>query len=110
MSWWLEKPFRMVQNNLRDVDAGMDADEEVRRLLDLGANVVQLGCGGITAFTETALPCQRPSPFLKGDKFGELLEKCHQNGIRVSARFDFSKVHVSYLTTDPVWVSASKNK
>ncbi len=108
MDWWMEKPFRMIQNNLRDIDAKMDADEEVRWLLSFGANVVQLGCGGITAFTPTEQLFQRKSPYLKGDKFGELLAKCHQNGIRVIARFDVSKAHESYLTTNPDWFSRSR--
>ena len=108
MDWWMEKPFRMIQNNLRDIDAEMDADEEIRWLLSFGANVVQLGCGGITAFTPTKQPFQRKSPYLKGDKFGELLAKCHQNGIRVIARFDVSKAHESYLTTNPDWFSRSR--
>ncbi len=107
MKWWMEKPFRMIQNNLRDIDAGMDADEEVKWLLWFGANVVQLGCGGITAFTPTEQSFQRKSPYLRGDKFGELLEKCHENGIRVIARFDVSKVHRSFLETNPEWFSRS---
>lgn len=107
MDWWREKPFRMIQNNLRDIDGGMDADLEVKWLLDFGANVVQLGCGGISAFTQTQQPFQKKSPYLQGDKFGELLEKCHQNGIRVIARFDVSKAHISYLETHPEWFSRS---
>jgi len=107
MDWWREKPFRMIQNNLRDIDGGMDADIEVRQLLDFGANVVQLGCGGISAFTQTQQPFQKKSPYLQGDKFGELLEKCHQNGIRVIARFDVSKAHVSFLESNPEWFSRS---
>ena len=36
----------MVQNNLRDIDGAMDVDYEVDMLKKLGANVVQVGCGG----------------------------------------------------------------
>ena len=107
MSWWTEKPFRMIQNNLRDIDGTMDAELEVKWLLDFGANVVQLGCGGISAFTETEQPFQKKSPYLQGDKFGELLKKCHENGIRVIARFDVSKAHVNFLEIHPEWFSRS---
>ncbi len=103
MSWWMEKPFRMVQNNLRDIDGAMDVDYEVAMLKKLGANVVQVGCGGISAFGPSKLACQRPTPYLQGDKFGEIIEKCHAAGIRVIARFDISKVHKDYLETDPDW-------
>lgn len=105
MSWWLEKPYRQVQNNLRDIDGEMDVDYEVAMLKDLGANVVQVGCGGISAFGPSKLDCQRPTPYLQGDKFGEIITKCHENGIRVIARFDPSKVHQDYLTTNPEWFS-----
>ena len=104
MNWWLEHKFRMVQNNLRDIDALMDADKEVAYLKKIHANVVQLGCGGITAFSETEHPSQKRSPWLKNDKFGELLEKCHENGIRVIARFDASKVDRSFEKRHPEWL------
>jgi hypothetical protein len=42
------------------------------------------------------LDCQYRNPYLKGDFFGELVQKCHDNGIRVIARFDFSKTHESF--------------
>ena len=93
MNWWMEKPYRMVQNNLRDIDGAMDVDYEVDMLKKLGANVVQVGCGGISAYGPSQLACQRPTPYLQGDKFGEIVEKCHAAGIRVIARFDISKVH-----------------
>ena len=102
--WWTEHKYRMIQNNLRDIDAGMDVDFEVAMLKKLHANVVQLGCGGITAFSQTTLGCQKKSPFLQGDKFGELLTKCHENNIRVIARFDVSKVHVDFEKTHPEWL------
>lgn len=103
MNWWMKTPFRMVQNNLRDIDGAMDVDYEVAMLKKLGANVVQAGCGGISAYGPSQLACQRSTPFLQGDKFGELVEKCHAAGIRVIARFDISKVHKDYLATNPDW-------
>ena len=109
MSWWLEHRFRMIQNNLRDIDAAMDVDEEVAWLLRLHANVVQLGCGGITAFSEMHLASQKRSPWLKEDKFGALLKKCHENGIRVIARFDASKVDQSFEALHPEWLLKNAN-
>lgn len=103
-SWWLEHKFRMIQNNLRDIDGAMDVDAEIRMLKKMHANVVQLGCGGITAFSETMLECQKRSPYLQGDKFGELIEKCHANGIRVNARFDVSKVDEDFENVHPEWL------
>ena len=43
MSWWTEKRFRMIQNNLRDIDAGMDVEAYVETLKEFGANVCMVG-------------------------------------------------------------------
>ncbi|MBW7571335.1 alpha-amylase family protein [Caproiciproducens faecalis] len=98
MAWWLENRMRMIQNNLRDIDAQMDIDYEIQKLKEFGANVVQVGCGGITSFFPSELDCQYRNPYMKGDFFGELIQKCHENGIRVIARFDFSKTHESFYS------------
>ena len=108
MKWWMEHKFRMIQNNLRDIDGSMDVDLEIAMLKKFHANVVQVGCGGISAFSDTGLDCQRKTPFLKGDKFGELVEKCHSNQIRVIARFDVSKVHESFEASHPEWLQRTE--
>ncbi len=107
MEWWKKKRFRMIQNNLRDIDAGMDVDRYIEYLKEFGANVCMVGCGGITAFYPTELECQRTSPYLTDDFFGNLLQKCHENGIRVIARFDFSKTHKEFVHSHPEWFSRS---
>ena len=104
MKWWMDHKFRMVQNNLRDIDGSMDVDLEISMLKKFHANVVQVGCGGISAFSDTGLDCQKKTPFLQGDKFGELVEKCHAENIRVIARFDVSKVHQSFEASHPEWL------
>ena len=55
MKWWMEHKFRMIQNNLRDIDGSMDVDLEIAMLKKFHANVVQVGCGGISAFSDTGL-------------------------------------------------------
>ena len=110
MEWWLEHNFRMIQNNLRDTDGDLDVDEEIRMLKEFGANVLQIGCGGITAFTPTSLDCQRYSEYLNGDMFGRLVNQCHENGIRVIARFDFSKTHQDFFEQFPEWFALPDGK
>lgn len=107
MAWWSNRRFRMVQNNFRDVDCCIDIDQYVAILKSFHADVCMVGCGGITAFHPTGLNCQLESPYLQGDFFGELLEKCHENGIRVIARFDFSKTNRIFLEKHPEWFSQS---
>lgn len=103
MTWWLKNNIRMIQNNIRDIDAELDIDRHIEWLKDFGANTLQIGCGGITAFHPSKLEFQWRSPYMKGDFFGEMLEKCHQNGIRVIARFDFSKTHECFYEDHPDW-------
>lgn len=103
MTWWMKNNLRMIQNNLRDEDAKIDVDRHMEWLKSFGINVLQIGCGGITAFHPTKLACQYESPYMKGDFLGEIVEKCHANGIKVIARFDFSKTHESFFVDHPSW-------
>lgn len=107
MAWWQSEKLRMIQNNLRDIDADMDVSQYVRRLKEFGANACMVGCGGITSFYPSQLDCQTPSPYLKGDFFGRLVEECHAEDIKVIARFDFSKAHEGFYQTHPEWFSLS---
>lgn len=103
MTWWLQNNIRMIQNNIRDIDAKMDIDRHIEWLKRFDANTLQIGCGGITAFYPTELDFQWKNPYMDGDFFGEILEKCHRNGIRVIARFDFSKTHECFYPEHPDW-------
>lgn len=105
MPWWHKNNIRMIQNNIRDVDVSMDIDRHIEWLKSFDVNVLQIGCGGITAFHPSKLDCQVVNPYMKGDFFGEVLKKCHENGIRVIARFDFSKTHESLFEKYPEWYS-----
>ncbi|MCI8623643.1 MAG: hypothetical protein HFG26_08280 [Provencibacterium sp.] len=103
MPWWTRNNLRLIQNNLRDIDVAADIDALIREWESFSCNAVMVGAGGISSFFPTKLPYQRPSPYLKGDFLGELTEKCHQKGIRVFARFDFSKTHESLFPEHPGW-------
>ncbi|MDI6618082.1 MAG: family 10 glycosylhydrolase [Clostridiales bacterium] len=109
MKWWEKNNLRMIQNNIRDIDAMMDIDKHIEWLKSFDANVLEIGCGGITAFHPTELECQYPSPYMKGDFFKEVVEKCHANNIRVIARFDFSKTHESFYEKHSDWYSRKKD-
>jgi len=103
MKWWQDNRMRMVQNNLRDIDGAMDVDALVAELQDFCCNTVMVGASGITTFFQGSLPSDVPSTYLQGDKLGEIVEKCHAAGIRVIARFDFSKTHISLEEQHPEW-------
>ncbi len=50
MAWWLENNIRMIQNNIRDIDARIDIDRLIECLKSFDVNTLQIGCGGITSF------------------------------------------------------------
>ncbi|WP_101908424.1 hypothetical protein [Marasmitruncus massiliensis] len=106
MPWWLKNNIRMIQNNIRDVDALIDIDKHIQWIKSLHANVLQIGCGGITSFYPTQQKeFQWLNPYMKGDFIGNVVEKAHANGIRVIVRFDFSKTHESFYVNHYDWYS-----
>ena len=105
--WWLE-PQRMVQTNLREIDATMDLDRYVREIKDFGANVVLFNVGGIVANYPTDLRYHYRNPYMKGDLVGTVLERLHAEGIRVIGRFDFSKINEKFAAQRPEWLYVSE--
>ncbi|OBR63751.1 hypothetical protein A7K91_08260 [Paenibacillus oryzae] len=103
MSWWTGNTLRLVQNNLREVDADLDVDKLISQLKAMDANVLMMNAGGMFAFYPSRLPYQYVTPYLKGDLLGETIHKAHKNGIRFIARFDFSKAHESIFEKRPEW-------
>lgn len=103
MAWWLKNNLRMIQNNIRDIDVKINPEKYVAWLKYFHANTLQIGCGGITAHYPSRLPTQFVNPNLDGDFIQGVVEACHRSGIRVIARFDFSKTHSSFLEAYPQW-------
>jgi hypothetical protein len=101
--WWQERPMRLVQTNLRETDVTIDPDRFVESLLEFHANVVLFNAGGIVANYPTQLPFQHVNPHLRGDFLGEVLERTHAAGIRLIARFDFSKCGEAIAADRPEW-------
>lgn len=108
MQWWMQNTQRLIQTNLRATDAALDRDALLGRLLDLKANVLLLNTGGLVSFYPTDLPFHYRSPYLgRGDLTGDMVKRCHDNGIRFMARFDFSKIHESIFEKNPSWAYRS---
>jgi len=105
--WWLE-PQRMLQTNLREIDATMDLDRYVREVKDFGANVVLFNVGGIVGNYPTELPYHYRNPHMQGDLVATVLERLHAEGIRVIGRFDFSKINEKFAAQQPEWLYVSE--
>ncbi|TVY11294.1 family 10 glycosylhydrolase [Paenibacillus cremeus] len=108
MNWWDGNNLRLIQNNLREIDADMNVDRELDRLQEFGANTWMINAGGIFAFYPSRLGYQYVTPYLKKDLLREAVDKAHARGIKLIARFDFSKAHESIFAKRPEWFYRSK--
>jgi hypothetical protein len=108
--WW-QHPFRMLQTNLREIDAGMDVEQVLDDIQGHGADAWLLNGGGILSFYPTSLEFQTPNPHLadrpSGDFVGDALAAARARGMRVLARMDFSKVSADIGRRHPEWLFVS---
>lgn len=107
-AWWQTQQWRLIQTNLREIDMlDVDAQQVIRDLESFKANVLLLNAAGIIASYPTNLPFHFQSPYLTGDSLQEILDACHNAGIRVMARTDFSKVRRPIYEAHPDWAYVS---
>ena len=106
-TWWNRAPYRLVQTNLREIDATMDVEAYVQSMVDASVNVVLINVGGIVANYPTKLPFQFRNPYMKGDLVGDLIKGLHSQGIKVIGRFDFSKINEALAAKKPEWLYIS---
>ncbi|MFN2272866.1 MAG: alpha-amylase family protein [Anaerolineae bacterium] len=108
-NWWQEKPIRLVQTNLREIDARRDPREIVREAKDFGANAILFSVGGIVSFYPSSLEYQTLSPYIAGQDFvaqdfvGQGLDEAKKLGLRFIARLDLSKAHRHVYEAHPEW-------
>lgn len=103
--WWMDTPVRLVQTNLREIDAGLDPRRLARQAAEFPANALLFGMGGIVAYYPTRTEFHYPSPHMPPgrDLFGEMLREAHARGIRVIGRFDLSKAQKPVYDAHPEW-------
>ena len=107
LPWW-RHPQRLLQTNLREIDATMDLEAYLREVRESGASVVLFNVGGIVANYPTALPFHYRNPNMKGDLVGTVLERLHASGLRMIGRFDFSKINETIAARHPDWLYVSE--
>ncbi|HZG25457.1 MAG TPA: hypothetical protein VEZ17_12790 [Chitinophagaceae bacterium] len=108
-TWWNRAPYRLVQTNLREIDANMNVDAYVQSMVDASATIVLINVGGIVANYPTKLPYHYRNTFMKGDLVGDLVRKLHEKGIKVIGRFDFSKINEKLAEKKPGWLYVGTN-
>lgn len=103
--WWKRNNLRVIQMNLPAYEAAtINADSVVADLVATSANTLLINAGGIMAFYPTRLDFHYRNPYLKDNNvLAGIVRKCHDNGIKVIVRFDFSRVHESIFKAHPDW-------
>jgi hypothetical protein len=103
LGWWKHNNLRVMQANLPAYEGNLNADSLVQDLLSFSANTLIINAGGIMAFYPTKLENQYVNPYMNGNMLMDVIEKCHNNGIKVITRFDFSRAHESIFKKHPDW-------
>lgn len=110
--WW-ERPFEMLQTNLREIDAGLDVEANLTAIADHGADTWLINTGGILANYPTELPFHTRNPFLaersSGDLIGDAVAAAHDRGLRLMSRMDFSKIARPVADDHPDWCFRSRS-
>lgn len=102
--WWKRNNLRTIQLNLPAYEAAkLQADTIVKDLLAFSANTLIINAGGIMAFYESKLDFHYLNPYMKPGELGRIVRRCHEKGIRVVVRFDFSRADVSIFQKYPDW-------
>jgi hypothetical protein len=107
MDWWQQKPMRLIQTNLREIDVMLDIDKYMRSLEDFSANVLLFNVGGIVANYPSDLKFHYVNPHLKNDFTGKVIERVHEKGMKFIARFDFSRLNEVCALPNPNWLYRS---
>lgn len=101
---WYERPLRLVQTVLREIDApDYDAERVVDYVQRIKGNALVINGGGLWAFYRTEHPLQRVIPGMKGDIVGEVVEAARARGIHVLVRVDFRGGPPSVYEAHPDW-------
>ncbi len=102
--WWKRNNLRLIQMNLPAYEAAsIKAEEIVADLNDFSANTLIINAAGIMAFYESELDFEYINPYMKPGELARIVNQCHQNGIRVIVRFDFSRAHETVFKAHPDW-------
>lgn len=101
--WWENEPIRLIQTNLRQIDADRDPEVIVQQVKNLGANAILVSCAGIRAFYQTDLKYHKKAIALKGDFAVEARKAARDKGLRFVGRLDLSKADAGFYKDNPDW-------
>ncbi|WFR62770.1 hypothetical protein P9222_32460 [Paenibacillus amylolyticus] len=103
--WW-QQPLRIIQPNMQVKDtARINPEKLADQITEMGANAMVFNTGGIYAWYSSQVKFHVHNEYLPQDRdlLRELIDSCHQRGIRFIARFDFSKAEDAVYLQRPQW-------
>lgn len=103
--WW-QQPLRIIQPNMQVKDTEkIDPERLADQMLEMGANAMVFNVGGIYAWYRSNVAFHVQNEYLPrgSDLLRDMIQSCHQRGIRFIARFDFSKAEDSVYLQKPQW-------
>lgn len=109
MTDWWHSPQRIVQTNLRLVDASLDPETVASDLAAIGATAMLFNVGGIFGWYPSDLPLQAHNPRLDRDLVGEMIAAAHRHNIRFIGRYDLSKGTRIAYDAHPDWFCVNKD-
>ena len=102
--WWKRNNLRLIQMNLPAYEAAnLVAEEIVQDLNNFSANTLIINAAGIMAYYQSDLDFEYTNPYMKPGELKRIIDQCHQSGIRVIVRFDFSRAHETIFKAHPDW-------
>ena len=98
------RPFRMIQPNLRKIDAkGLEPKRLVDQVIEYGGNAMLVNGGGIVAWYPSDVPFHPVNEYMRRDFLAKVLQEAHRRGLKVLVRLDVSKNHEELYKEHPEW-------
>lgn len=104
-AWFTAEPMRISWNILRQVDGHESGTALIEQAAANDINLVVITAGGVVAFYPTRIPYHQRSDGARAgnDLFGDASRAAKARGLRVGARFDFSRLSGDALRDHPEW-------
>ena len=103
--YWYQQPLRILQTVLRETDGeNYNVDSLIQYMNRSHSNVLVVNGGGIVDFFQNTLSMANVNPYIgKRDLLAEIVNGCHEAGIKVIARVDFRGVEKERYDLHPDW-------
>lgn len=103
-SFW-ERPVRIIQNNLRAVDAdGMDVAKLMQEQFEYGSNAIIANAGGLLCWYDSEVSSQPKNPWLSFDYVQAVIQEAHRLKMKVLLRMDVSNLTEQEALEHPEWI------